>query len=601
MWVEIVEELPYYFLEETRETEVNDDWSIDERVHYRLKIQKEAAKELGEQKLYYNASREEITDIQAFVETPDGKKYPFTSIQDLDVIQEAPMYSDLKVKVITLPQVNIGNIIDVTVTSHISKDVMADQFARIEMYPEVPHQTYQSTYTWPEQKNIRIKPYQTTLSPQKSEEDGKVSYTFEHKRTFPIEGIEPFLPPYNEVFGFFAISSLDDWKNVADWYRDLIRKNISSDDNILKKVKELTNGKSGQTRKAKAILEYLQDNMRYVSMSFGEHTVEPHPTSEIFSNMYGDCKDWSLLAKQMLNHAGIKADLCLFNDELAGDPEWGLPSVSLFDHVILEVELDGKKFFVDPQLKNFDFGQYPQDYNNAYLLVIQDEGYRFANIPVASVRETKNIYKITCRLSSRGAASYNVIARLNTEYSNYLRLMWRNISQESRGRFFEELEAKFARGGRLTHSKLDGVDNRYGPLLLKFDIKSPHAYQKANGMIILNEPVDHYFPNPFSAKERTYPVFIPNDEMHRILIVYSIPEGYEVDYTPKDFSLKNDAFVLKRKTVVGDGHVDVNYLFWTKRARVPRARYKDILKVWRVYDREIRNAIILKSKTGRRQ
>ncbi|HQO58996.1 MAG TPA: DUF3857 and transglutaminase domain-containing protein, partial [Candidatus Omnitrophota bacterium] len=499
VWAEIVEDLPYYFLEETREAKLNDDWSIDERLHYRLKIQKELAKEQGEQRLYYNNSREEITDIQAFVETPDGKKYPFTSIQDLDVVQETPMYSDLKVKVITLPQVNIGSVIDVTVTSRMSRDAIPDQFSRIETYPDIPHQVYKATYTWPKDKNILVKPYRTTLIPAKSEKDGKVSYVFEYKRTFPIQGTEPFLPPYNEVFGFFSISSLKDWQSVADWYRDLIQKNIRVDENIRRKVNELCAGKASQSRKARAILEFLQDNMRYVSMSFGEHAVEPHPTDEIFNNMYGDCKDWSLLAKQMLNIAGIKADLCLFNDELAGDPQWGLPSVSLFDHVILEVELDGKKFFVDPQLKNFDWGQYPQEYNNAYLLVIQDEGYRFANIPVASVKETKNLYKILCRLNAAGAASYDVIARLNTEVSNYIRLLWRNIPQESKGKFFEDMETQFARGGQLTNPRLDGVDTRYGPVLLKFNVRALHAYQKTNEMIILSEPVAQYFPNPFSS------------------------------------------------------------------------------------------------------
>ncbi|HPB68362.1 MAG TPA: hypothetical protein PKU74_05570, partial [Candidatus Omnitrophota bacterium] len=69
-----------------------------------------------------------------------------------------------------------------------------------------------------------------------------------------------------------------------------------------------------------------------------------------------------------------------------------------------------------------------------------------------------------------------------------------------------------------------------------------------------------------------------------------------VDYVPKDFNLENEVFGLSRKTAVSGSRIDVNYLFRTKRARVSRERYPEMLKVWRVYDREIRNAIILKAK-----
>ena len=73
-WEENNSDQPYIGLLTETDTTIHDDWSFDEDYHARVKIQKEAAKRLGQWPIYYNKSREEITDIKAFVETPDGRE-----------------------------------------------------------------------------------------------------------------------------------------------------------------------------------------------------------------------------------------------------------------------------------------------------------------------------------------------------------------------------------------------------------------------------------------------------------------------------------------------------------------------------------------------
>ena len=86
-------------------------------------------------------------------------------------------------------------------------------------------------------------------------------------------------------------------------------------------------GKVALKDKARAILEYIQDNFRYVSMSLGPYSLEPHPTDQVFKNKYGDCKDLSLLCVAMLKVAGIDAHIALFRDEFSiTDPRHDHPS-----------------------------------------------------------------------------------------------------------------------------------------------------------------------------------------------------------------------------------------------------------------------------------
>ena len=85
----------------------------------------------------------------------------------------------------------------------------------------------------------------------------------------------------------------------------------------------------------------------------------------------------------MFKIAGIDADICLFSGEFNGDPQHSLPNPSAFDHVILQISLGDQKYFVDPQAKGFDLGELPSSYDNAYVLIIAPQSYRFDNIPVA--------------------------------------------------------------------------------------------------------------------------------------------------------------------------------------------------------------------------
>ena len=79
----------------------------------------------------------------------------------------------------------------------------------------------------------------------------------------------------------------------------------------------------------------------------------------------------------MLKIVGIDANICLFSGEFNGDPRHRLPNPSAFDHVILEAKVDNQKYFVDPQAKGFDLGELPSSYDNAHVLIIEGDSYRF--------------------------------------------------------------------------------------------------------------------------------------------------------------------------------------------------------------------------------
>jgi len=67
------------------------------------------------------------------------------------------------------------------------------------------------------------------------------------------------------------------------------------------------NGLTTDEEKIRAIYEYVSQEIRYVSLSFGVTRYAPHPAGTVLANQYGDCKDKHTLLAAMLGAAGIEA------------------------------------------------------------------------------------------------------------------------------------------------------------------------------------------------------------------------------------------------------------------------------------------------------
>jgi hypothetical protein len=576
---------PYIALVNEYETRINPDWSYTEDYHVRVKIQQDAARELGEWPLYYNKAREEIVDIKAFVETPEGKKVAATQIQNLQAYDSSPMYSDMMIKVITLPEVNIGSIIDVTVKTKTIRKEIPNHFWDEVPYPVIPTKYARHTYIFPKDKPIEFKISREGLKPVIERKDDTVKYSFVFAETEFTEE-EDLMPPPDEINGGAYLSSIKDWKVVADWYRQLVYKNTIEDAQITLKTLELAKGKANQKEKARAILEYIQDNFRYVSLNFGDHTVEPHRTNEVFKNKYGDCKDLALLTRQMFKLAGIDSNIALMNSEFSGDPQKGTPSPSQFEHVVLETTLDGQKYFVDPQTKGFDFGQFPYGYDNAHLLVIEDADFRFDHLPITSEKDHTLISKSDVNIRLDGSAVFTVEVKLPLEASIDFRNRWQSTSNQDKDRFFESLEANFSQGGNMISREVKGLEDRYGEVAFNFKYDSPTAYPLVNDMLLLKEADQSDVPD-FAAPSRKYPIFFPTNSLIRNTNIYRVPPEFKIDFVPQDFDLSIDFAQVSTRYEADQTSVKVDTTYRLKRATIPPSRYAKV--------REFRNQLYEKN------
>lgn len=168
---------------------------------------------------------------------------------------------------------------------------------------------------------------------------------------FEVRGIdavelEPSISPDYFPVRVIQFSQYADWRGVAAWANGLFPSAAKSAE--LEKLVATFRKEATPEAQASAALQWVQDEVRYFSVSIGENSHRPLAPEAVLKRRFGDCKDKSYLLTSILNQLGIAARPVLVNSQARKVPEKILPAPTWFDHAIVRLELDGKAYFVDP-------------------------------------------------------------------------------------------------------------------------------------------------------------------------------------------------------------------------------------------------------------
>lgn len=148
---------------------------------------------------------------------------------------------------------------------------------------------------------------------------------------------------------WIQISNCPDWSTIATafcnaWKEEPENPRLSE---IIQQIKQEETDLLRQIEKA---IRLVQDEHRYLSVNLELGGQVPTAPETVLRRRYGDCKDLSFLLTHLLKRLGIPARPILVNTRLRKSIASLLPMV-LFDHAVVEYQVQGETRWVDATLK----------------------------------------------------------------------------------------------------------------------------------------------------------------------------------------------------------------------------------------------------------
>ncbi len=241
------------------------------------------------------------------------------------------------------------------------------------------------------------------LSPKRVEANGHVTTRYE---IGPLEGVEArdaSLPPDVYIFPEIDYSTGASWQALATEYSKIVDSKAKSD-RVQSIVDGLIAGKSGQSEKEAVILDYLDREVRYTGIEFGEAAIVPHNPAETLALKYGDCKDKATLLVTMLRAAGINSYVALLNAGSRLDVPSDLPGMGLFDHAIVYVP-GAPDLWIDATDQYARLGQLPINDQGRHALIARPESTSLTATPESTSQQNVLLELREIRLSENGPAT----------------------------------------------------------------------------------------------------------------------------------------------------------------------------------------------------
>jgi hypothetical protein len=224
----------------------------------------------------------------------------------------------------------------------------------------------------PEEVTYQFQLFNGDIKPLKSKVNAKTCTTWRRLDVPAIPLLESYSKDYKDLTNTIKVSSIPSWKVIANWYADLVKKSIASDNATKKAFEQLfpkgTNGMS-QEQIAKTIYTFISDNINYSSQDFRQSGYVPQKPSKTLSTRLGDCKDVSTLFVAFSELAGIQSNLVLVSTNDNSYNNLVLPSRE-FNHCIVRTQLDGRIYYLELTDKYLPFKALPVNLYKANALVI---------------------------------------------------------------------------------------------------------------------------------------------------------------------------------------------------------------------------------------
>jgi transglutaminase-like putative cysteine protease len=246
-----------------------------------------------------------------------------------------------------IPDVRVDDIVEIAVTVYGSNPVLAGKVSAWTAFDAFsPWLECRYRMLRPVEREVFIKAFNAPPEPGTLERDGiEISQwsLVGQRRREP----EDFTPPWAILSPTLQFSEFRNWNEVARLFAPLY-ENIEVPAALALEVDRLAAEHQEPAERAAKWLQFVQHELRYFALSFGEGSLAPRGLDAIWTSRFGDCKDAAMLYIAGARRMGLDVCAALVSTTLGLTLDHFLPAAALFNHCIVRLRLNGLSYWLDP-------------------------------------------------------------------------------------------------------------------------------------------------------------------------------------------------------------------------------------------------------------
>ncbi len=411
-----------------------------------------------------------------------------------------------------------------------------------------------------------------------------------------------FMPSEYDLYPLVAASfskDLNSWDAIAKEYFKISNAALDLPPD---KTIPLSNP-SDKVKSIKEILKFVAEKINYVDIEIGNGRIIPKPCSFVFERKYGDCKDKTFLAINLLKNAGIEAFPVLAKgfDDGRVYPEF--PGIQ-FNHVVVAVKLDKSTmrlknaeidgnpyliFDITDRITNPPF--IPSSLQGTYGLFVSANGGRLISFPVFSPLQNKVKVFSSCKMHLDNSVWFEINEEKTGLPAYSEKWFIEKLSEKNRTRKYTEFIQDYISGATLIDFE---VENNEDTVKTQYSVRAEdYVIQTSEGILIIPFPFTSRFKNPFRKRTRKMDIVYSKKLTVERRAEWELPEGVKIIKLPEDTMLDNDYFFFERKVKQKDGKVVATAKYVRKKMIIPEKDYKSYRKFYKKYIKALKSPIVI--------
>ena len=323
------------------------------------------------------------------------------------------------------------------------------------------------------------------------------------------------------------------WKDVdSEFKRDVdIGRQLNKKNFFEKNVPPALLVEGDELTRAKNIYAFVQQHYTWN----GKYSIyRNNRVKEAFEQRTGSVGEINMSLINLLNAAGIPANLMALSTRNNGLPKKSHPVMSDFNYVIAKVQLNGKDYLLDATDKFYPFGMLPYRCLNYYgrVMDFKNDSYWATIAPEARNKQTVRTMLSVDPEAQKLSGMFDVI------HTGYEAIAKKRILYDTKEEtYLENLEKQVGDEFSITNYSL--LKERSTDKLVAERFEFAIEDNNSEGVIYINPFVVKFFSkSPFTLEERIYPIDFGYNRSYEYRINITVPPGYTAAELPAKKALQ---------------------------------------------------------------